>query len=66
MRIEQGDNGLVLHAGLVDLPLSHWQVDTFLADYPEGELREFIAFELDPDGTIGGFSFFGQPFARIE
>jgi hypothetical protein len=60
--IEREGRGLVLDAGRVRLPMSHWHLDTFLVEYPEWELKEFAEFRLGPDGKIDTLTMFGEDF----
>ena len=60
--IELGQRGLLLRTAMLALPLSHWHLDTFLADHPPWELREFLEFRIAPDGKVASFNLFGQTF----
>jgi hypothetical protein len=64
--IERGDRDMILKTGLVDFEMSHWHVDTFLVEYKAWEMREFVTFKVDPDGTAESFEFFGNTFKRLK
>jgi len=61
-KITIADSGhkLTLKAGKIELPMSHWHLDTFLVDYEPWHLREFANFRIAPDGSIGSLELFGE------
>jgi hypothetical protein len=64
IELEQRD--LLLRTAMLALPLSHWHLDTFLADHPPWELREFLEFRIAPDGKVASFTLFGQTFVVAD
>lgn len=57
---------LTLYTPWVTLPLQHWHVGTFLVTHPPWSLREFVSFQLMPEGTIPSFEFLGDTFRRVD
>jgi CubicO group peptidase (beta-lactamase class C family) len=53
---------LLLKSKKVDLPMTHWHLDTFLVEYKPWGLREFAEFHVGPDGTIEELELFGESF----
>jgi hypothetical protein len=62
--ISHSGGQLSLQTGKINLPLSHWHLDTFLIDYEPWQMREFATFRIEPDGSIGGLELFGQTLKR--
>jgi CubicO group peptidase (beta-lactamase class C family) len=62
--ISHSDGQLTLETGKMNLPLSHWHLDTFLIDYEPWQMHEFATFRIAPDGSIGGLELFGQTLKR--
>jgi len=60
--IEHSANDLKLRTAAVDMPMSHWHLDTFLVEYASWELREFAEFRIDPEGRIESFMLFNEEF----
>jgi CubicO group peptidase (beta-lactamase class C family) len=56
---------MFLRTGKVDLPMSHWHLDTFLVEYKPWGLREFADFRLGPDGEITTLELFGEQFKPV-
>jgi hypothetical protein len=50
----------------VDLGMTHWHLDTFLVEYEPWSMREFVTFNIGPDGTIRSLAFIGSTFERVE
>ena len=64
LSLEAAEGELRLRSAMLDLPLSHWHLDTFLLDYRPWQLREFLQFRIGPDGAVEGFALFGESFAK--
>ena len=60
--IENSGNDLKLRTAAVDMPMSHWHVDTFLVEYAAWDLREFAEFRIGPDGRIKSVLLFSEEF----
>jgi hypothetical protein len=64
--INKSDSGLTLKTVQVDMPMTHWHLDTFLVDYEPWGLREFAEFRIGPDGAISGIELFGEWFNPVN
>jgi len=53
---------LVLKSKKIDLPMSHWHLDTFLVEYKPWGMREFADFRVGPNGAIKELNLFGESF----
>jgi len=53
---------LVLKSKKIDLPMSHWHLDTFLVEYKPWGMREFAEFRVGPNGAIQELNLFGESF----
>jgi hypothetical protein len=62
VEIRVADRALSLETTKVEVPMSHWHLDTFLVDYPPRQLREFAEFRIGPDGGIAALVLFGEEF----
>jgi len=60
--IDRAERDLLLRTGAVDMPLTHWHLDTFLVEYTPWGLREFAEFHIGPDGQIASLRLFGENF----
>jgi CubicO group peptidase (beta-lactamase class C family) len=59
-------SGLTLKTAKVELPMSHWQLDTFLVDYAPWDLHEFAEFRIGPDGSVSSIELFGESFHPVS
>jgi len=50
----------------VELPMTHWQLDTYLVEYKPWGLREFAEFRIAPDGGIATLELFGESFTPVD
>jgi len=57
---------LLLKSKKVDLPMTHWHLDTFLVEYKPWGLREFAEFRVAPNGTVQVLELFGERFTPME
>jgi CubicO group peptidase (beta-lactamase class C family) len=57
---------LVLKTKKIELPMTHWHLDTFLVEYNPWGLREFAEFRVGPDGGIATLELFGESFTPLE
>ena len=64
--LEQGGGKMTLKTTRIDFEMSHWHLDTFLIEFKNWEMREFVNFNIGPDGTISSFNFGGATFKRVE
>jgi hypothetical protein len=53
---------MLLRTVAVEVPMTHWHLDTFLVEYAPWELREFAEFRIGPDGRIASLRLFGEEF----
>ncbi len=53
---------MVLKTKKVELPMTHWHLDTFLVEYESWGLREFAEFHIGSNGTIRELELFGESF----
>jgi hypothetical protein len=56
---------MLLRTGRVELPMSHWHLDTFLLDYPQWQLREFAEFRIGPDASVTAMELFGETLVPV-
>ena len=62
IRIELAGRDMLLRTVAVEVPMTHWHLDTFLVEYAPWELREFAEFRIGPDGRIASLRLFGEEF----
>jgi CubicO group peptidase (beta-lactamase class C family) len=60
--LERDGRKLVLKTKKVEMPMSHWHLDTFLVKYEPWGLREFAEFRIGPKGEIEKLVLFGEDF----
>ncbi len=48
--IEKSGGNMLLKTTLVSFEMSHWHLDTFLVEYKDWDLHEFVVFNIGPDG----------------
>ena len=61
------ENGaLVLRWSRMQIPLSHYNYDTFLAVSEPDDVDETVQFALGPDGEVKTMSVFGEEFVRKD
>jgi hypothetical protein len=63
-RITADGERLVLHWQKVEVPLTHFHYDVFLAESVDDDLDEQLTFRFSPERTITGFTLFGTEFVR--
>jgi CubicO group peptidase (beta-lactamase class C family) len=63
--IERNGRDLFLKTKKIDMPMSHWHLDTFLVEYKAWGMREFAEFRIGPDGTIQEILLFGETFTPV-
>jgi CubicO group peptidase (beta-lactamase class C family) len=57
---------LVLKTKRVELPMTHWHLDSFLVEYKSWGMREFAEFRVGPDGEIATLELFGENFTPMK
>ena len=62
--IESSGRNLLLKTSMVDREMYHWHLDTFLMEYKPWQMREFVSFEIGPDGRVVALNVFGDTFER--
>ena len=50
----------------VEFEMTHWQIDTFLVEYKQWEMREFATFNISPEASITSVEVFGESFEKVE
>jgi hypothetical protein len=63
--VEVAGRDLLFKVAKLELPLSHWHLDTFLLQHPAWDLREFAEFRIGPDGQITSLELFGETFKPL-
>ena len=46
--------------------MTHWQIDTFLVEYKQWEMREFATFNISPEASITSVEVFDESFEKVE
>jgi CubicO group peptidase (beta-lactamase class C family) len=64
--IEKRGRELFLKTKKIEMPMSHWHLDTFLVEYQAWGLREFAEFRIGPDGTIRSLEVLGESFQPVS
>ena len=64
--IKKSGENMTLKTTRVDFEMTHWHLDTFLVEFRDWELHEFVAFNIGPDGKISSLKIFGDTFNRVE
>lgn len=59
------DSGLTLVTPNMKAPLSHWHLNTFLAERKDQGWKVLIPFSIGADATVSGVDLFGEPFVRV-
>ena len=48
----------------MDMPMSHWHLDTFVLEHEPWGLKEFVTFRVEPDGKVNRLSLFELDLSR--
>lgn len=64
--IDKSGRKMTLQTRLVSFEMTHWHLDTFLVEYKNWKMHEFVEFNIGPDGALGSFEFMGETFERVE
>ena len=64
--IGKSGRNMALETRLVSFEMTHWHLDTFLVEYKNWNMREFVTFTIGPDGALESFKFLGEIFERVE
>ncbi|MFC1688341.1 serine hydrolase [Pseudomonadota bacterium] len=64
--IEKSGRDWVLKTKKVEMPMSHWHLDTFLIEHEPWGLREFAEFRIGPAGEIEKMVLFGEDFLPVN
>ena len=65
VEVQQTAKGMLFHSVKVDLALTHWHHDTFLAERNGEDFRVLIPFKLSRHGTVQSLEMFGYTFDRV-
>ena len=63
---EKSGGNMMLKTARIEFEMTHWHLDTFLVEYKDWGLHEFIVFNIGPDGKISSLSLFGNTFKRFD
>ena len=64
--IEKSGRKMMLKTSLVNFEMSHWHLDTFLVEYKNWDMHEFVTFNVGPDGSLASFKFMGETFEPVR
>jgi len=64
--IRKSGRNMTLETRLVSFEMAHWHLDTFLVEYKNWQMREFVKFNIGPDGTLESVEFVGETFKPVE
>ncbi len=62
--VTNDSHGLTLHWYRLNVPLTHFNYDTFSASIPEEDFDEQVQFRLAPDGEARSMTLFGEEFVK--
>ena len=62
--VTNDSSGLTLHYYRLNVPLTHFNYDTFSASIPEEDVDEQVQFALGPDGEVKAMTLFGEEFTK--
>ena len=65
VRVQVEGRALALQFARIEMPMTHWHLDTFLVEYDLWDILEFADFSVAPDGQIEAFEVFGQRFVPV-
>lgn len=65
VEIAQSGRGLALVTGNINIPLSHWHLDTFLAQSTDQRSRFLIPFNIGADARVSSLEVFGERFDKV-
>lgn len=55
---------MIFRTAKLDMPMSHWHLDTFVVEHKPWGLKEFATFQVGPDSKINRLSLFELDFSR--
>ena len=61
--VEKGK--MLFRTANLDMPMSHWHLDTFVVEHKPWGLKEFATFKVGPDSEVSGLSLFDREFSRL-
>jgi len=64
--IERSDGKMILKTTKMNFKMTHWHLDTFLVEYTDWGMHEFVVFNIGPDGEISSLKLFGDSFEPVE
>jgi len=65
IEIVMSDSGLTLVTPNMNVPLSHWHLDTFLAARKDQGWKVLIPFSIGADAKVSSFKLFNQQFDKV-
>lgn len=65
IEIVKSGKDLILKSKLVEFKMSHWHLDTYLVEYKDWGMREFVTYNIDAEGKISSLELFGMSFSRL-
>jgi CubicO group peptidase (beta-lactamase class C family) len=63
--IEKSGRNMTLETTRVSFEMTHWHLDTFLVEYKNWQMKEFVKFSIGADGTLESFKLMGETFERV-
>ncbi len=64
--IVQSETGMKLLTTNMYIMLSHWHLDTFLAEREDLDFKFLLPFSISPNGTVQSLKFAGQTFDKMD
>jgi len=64
LQLVQTEQDLILKAGRSQLELSHWHLDTFLAELKSMDWKFLLPFSISGEGQVQSFDLFGTVFVK--
>jgi hypothetical protein len=55
---------MLLRTARMDMPMSHWHLDTFVLEHEPWGLKELVTFRVGPDGKVNRLSLFELDLSR--
>ena len=65
LTIAQTEQGMLLSSGRIQFELSHWHLDTFLAERPSRDWKFLLPFSINSKGKVQSFDLFGEAFDKV-
>ncbi len=66
VRVELTNDRLHVRAPRLDVPMTHWHYDTFLAKDSDWQYGSLVVFDFDADGNIAAINLFRDEYLRLD